>query len=127
MACVCVRTVPCGVGACACVRACARACFPTVSEVSFFLASLSSPPLTLAPPPPPPLPDSCVVGSYGGAPIGSLKGAPSAKGAASEELLPSALPALLFDCTHDNPTPAQKRHPADALSSAALVSAAVRP
>ncbi len=39
--------------------------------------------------------------------------------------MPRPLPALLFDCTHDNETPAQKRHPADALSSAALVSAAV--
>eukprot|EP00438_Fugacium_kawagutii_P027890 Skav222031 [mRNA] locus=scaffold1619:91815:95405:- [translate_table: standard] len=38
-------------------------------------------------------------------------------------LLPRHCPALLFDCTHDNQTPAQKRHPRDALSNAALVAA----
>ena len=38
-------------------------------------------------------------------------------------LLPRHCPALLFDCTHDNATPAQKRHPRDALPNAALVAA----
>ena len=38
-------------------------------------------------------------------------------------LLPRHCPALLFDCTHDNQTPAQKRHPRDALPNAALVAA----
>lgn len=38
-------------------------------------------------------------------------------------LRPRQCPALLFDCTHDNQTPGQKRHPRDALPNAALVSA----
>ncbi|CAK9002742.1 unnamed protein product [Durusdinium trenchii] len=38
-------------------------------------------------------------------------------------LLPRHCPALLFDCTHDNQTPAQKRHPRDALPNAAVVAA----
>lgn len=38
-------------------------------------------------------------------------------------LLPRHCPALLFDCTHDNQTPAEKRHPRDALPNAALVAA----
>ena len=38
-------------------------------------------------------------------------------------LLPRHCPALLFDCTHDNQTPAQKRHPRDALPNAAMVAA----
>ncbi|CAE7367416.1 AGL [Symbiodinium natans] len=38
-------------------------------------------------------------------------------------LLPRHCPALLFDCTHDNQTPAQKRHPRDALPNAAIVAA----
>ena len=57
---------------------------------------------------------------HGGSPVGSISQSDQCT-----ELLPSCLPALLFDCTHDNVTPAQKRHPVDALSSAALVSAAV--
>jgi glycogen debranching enzyme len=40
-------------------------------------------------------------------------------------VLPAALPALFFDCTHDNAVPAEKRHPADALSTSAVVSASV--
>ncbi|CAJ1356503.1 unnamed protein product [Effrenium voratum] len=38
-------------------------------------------------------------------------------------LLPRHCPALLFDCTHDNQTPAEKRHPRDALPNAAVVAA----
>jgi len=38
-------------------------------------------------------------------------------------LLPRHCPALLFDCTHDNQTPSQKRHPRDALPNAAIVAA----
>lgn len=38
-------------------------------------------------------------------------------------LRPRHCPALLFDCTHDNETPNQKRHPADALPNAALTAA----
>ena len=41
------------------------------------------------------------------------------------EVLPAALPALLFDATHDNPAPAEKRHASDALPNAAIVAAAV--
>jgi Amylo-alpha-1,6-glucosidase/Central domain of human glycogen debranching enzyme len=40
-------------------------------------------------------------------------------------LLPSPLPTLLFDCTHDNEPPAVTRHPVDAVATAALVAAAV--
>ncbi len=42
-------------------------------------------------------------------------------------VLPSALPALFFDCTHDNVTPAQKRHAVDALATAVVVAASVCP
>jgi len=38
-------------------------------------------------------------------------------------LRPRHCPALVFDCTHDNQTPAQKRHARDALPNAALVAA----
>merc|ERR1719446_2022648 len=38
-------------------------------------------------------------------------------------LRPRPCPALLFDCTHDNQTPSEKRHPRDALPNAALVAA----
>jgi len=44
-------------------------------------------------------------------------------GATSMPLRPRACPALLFDCTHDNQTPSEKRHPRDALPNAALVAA----
>lgn len=45
--------------------------------------------------------------------------------AAVAEVLPATLPALFFDCTHDNPTPHEKRHPVDAIASLAIASAAV--
>jgi len=38
-------------------------------------------------------------------------------------LRPRSCPALLFDCTHDNQTPSEKRHARDALPNAALVAA----
>jgi len=38
-------------------------------------------------------------------------------------LRPRSCPALLFDCTHDNPTPKEKRHARDALPNAAIVAA----
>merc|ERR1719446_948463 len=38
-------------------------------------------------------------------------------------LRPRPCPALLFDCTHDNQTPSEKRHARDALPNAALVAA----
>ena len=41
------------------------------------------------------------------------------------EVLPAPLPALFFDCTHDNQTANEKRHPADALAAAVVISAAV--
>jgi len=41
------------------------------------------------------------------------------------EVLPAPLPALFFDCTHDNEVPATKRHPADAVATAALVAIGV--
>mmetsp|Transcript_36750 Transcript_36750/g.105083 ORF Transcript_36750/g.105083 Transcript_36750/m.105083 type:complete len:1625 (+) Transcript_36750:66-4940(+) len=44
-------------------------------------------------------------------------------GATTVPLRPRHCPALLFDCTHDNETPSQKRHPCDALPNAALVAA----
>jgi len=44
-------------------------------------------------------------------------------GATSMPLRPRPCPALLFDCTHDNQTPNEKRHPRDALPNAALVAA----
>ena len=36
-------------------------------------------------------------------------------------LVPTITPALFYDCTHDNETPAQKRTPMDALPNAAIV------
>lgn len=41
-----------------------------------------------------------------------------------QPLLPSPIPVIFYDCTHDNETPYQKRHPNDALPNAAMVSAA---
>ena len=43
------------------------------------------------------------------------------------KLRPTPLPAMLYDCTHDNPAVAEKRDPVDALPNAALVAAAVCP
>lgn len=49
---------------------------------------------------------------------------PEASGATSATPLEFRVPrALLFDCTHDNDAPAERRTAADALSTAALVSA----
>lgn len=64
-----------------------------------------------------------VVGRHGGTAIGTVSPVPPV--VPVSELIPGRLPAILFDCTHDNVTPAQRRHPGDALSSAALVAAAV--
>lgn len=36
-------------------------------------------------------------------------------------LIPTATPAVFYDCTHDNETPAQRRTPMDALPNAAIV------
>jgi hypothetical protein len=36
-------------------------------------------------------------------------------------LVPTATPAVFYDCTHDNDTPGQKRTPMDALPNAAIV------
>ena len=38
-----------------------------------------------------------------------------------ERLKARAVPAIYYDCTHDNPTPSESRKPHDALPSAALV------
>ena len=38
-------------------------------------------------------------------------------------VLPAPLAAIFFDCSHDNETPAQKRHACDALSTMAIVTA----
>ena len=60
---------------------------------------------------------------HGGSAIASISTVPP--NVPSSDLIPARLPAMLFDCTHDNVTPSQRRHPADALSTAALVSASV--
>lgn len=39
----------------------------------------------------------------------------------ADECLPTRVPPLLFDCTHDNPAPAQHRHVANALPTAVAV------
>ena len=41
------------------------------------------------------------------------------------EALPAPLPALLFDATHDNATPSERRHAADAAATLALAALAV--
>eukprot|EP00931_Biecheleriopsis_adriatica_P078361 TRINITY_DN51816_c0_g1_i1.p1 TRINITY_DN51816_c0_g1~~TRINITY_DN51816_c0_g1_i1.p1 ORF type:complete len:688 (+),score=108.01 TRINITY_DN51816_c0_g1_i1:85-2148(+) len=59
-------------------------------------------------------------GCYAKGPSRSLLAAPVRE---ALPLLPRHCPALLFDCTHDNETPAQKRHPRDALPNEAIVAA----
>lgn len=75
-------------------------------------------------------PDGTAAGAsdpYSTAHPGAAAAAAAARGNETTvaEVLPSPLPALFFDCTHDNPTANEKRHPADALSAAVIVSAAV--
>lgn len=38
-----------------------------------------------------------------------------------ERLKPKAVPAIFYDCTHDNPTPYERRKPHDAMSASAML------
>lgn len=62
-----------------------------------------------------------LVHSYGGHAVASVRSA----AAAVADVVPTALPTVFCDCTHDNPTPFERHHAANALPMAALVSAAV--
>eukprot|EP00921_Rhytidocystis_pertsovi_P016924 GHVQ01026653.1.p1 GENE.GHVQ01026653.1~~GHVQ01026653.1.p1 ORF type:complete len:1157 (-),score=119.47 GHVQ01026653.1:1814-5284(-) len=55
--------------------------------------------------------------------VGALSEQISSSTDAKRPLKPTMCPALFYDCTHDNETPNQKRTPADALSTAAIVCA----
>ena len=46
-----------------------------------------------------------LIHSYGGHPIASVR----SPAAAQARLVPTALPTMFYDCTHDNPTPFEKQ------------------
>eukprot|EP00743_Colponemidia_sp_Colp-15_P009529 GILK01010423.1.p1 GENE.GILK01010423.1~~GILK01010423.1.p1 ORF type:complete len:1716 (+),score=307.25 GILK01010423.1:79-5226(+) len=70
-----------------------------------------------------------LVHRFGGRPVASFSPIKSAHQGVvqsrsddiEQELVPSLSPAVFYDCTHDNETPAQKRSARDALPTAALV------